>query len=115
MFGGRWVSADTKKQLHGLYLGGCPLLRVSVGPSCAQWYTPGSYRHKEMVLCVFLFVWEIKLNLESVIAVVWKAGGEGALILQVDGAFFPFSQLSLGEHLTPKLQISSAFKLEASS
>lgn len=41
-------------------------------------------------LCVFLLVWEIKLNLKSVIVVVWKEGREGALILQVDGDFFYF-------------------------
>ena len=39
------------------------------------------------VLC--LLVWEIKRNLKSVIMVVGKAGREGALILQVDGDFFP--------------------------
>lgn len=86
-----------------------------MGLLCAQWYMPGSYVHKEMGLCVFLLVWEIKLNLKSVITVVWKAGSEGALILQVDGDFFPLSQFPLGEHLTPKLQVSSAFKLETSS
>lgn len=72
---------------------------------------------REMVLvCVLCpLVWEIKRNLKSVIMVVGKAGREGALILQVDGDFFPLVQLPLGEHLAPDPEVSSAFKLEASS
>lgn len=68
-----------------------------------------------MFVCVFLLVWEIKLNLKSVIMVVWKEGREGALILQVDGDFFPLSQLPLREHHTLNPEVSCAFKLEASS
>ena len=47
--------------------------------------------------------------------VVGTAGREGALILQVDGDFFPLVQLPLGEHHAPDPEVSSAFKLEASS
>ena len=69
-------------------------------------------------VCVFVLcflVWAIKKNLKSVIMVVGKAGREGALILQVDGDFFPLVQLPLGEHHAPDPEVSSAFKLEASS
>lgn len=45
-------------------------------------------RNGSVCMCVFLLVWEIKLNSKSVIMVVWKEGREGALILQVDGDFF---------------------------
>ena len=68
-----------------------------------------------MCVCVFLLVWEINLNLKSVIMVVWKAGREGALILQIDGDFFPLTHLPLGEHHAPNPEVSCAFKLEASS
>lgn len=77
------------------------------------------WTRREMVLvcvCVLcLLVWAIKRNLKSVIMVVGKAGREGALILQVDGDFFPLVQLPLGEHHAPDPEVSSAFKLEASS
>lgn len=69
-------------------------------------------------VCVFVLcflVWAIKKNLKSVIMVVGKAGRDGALILQVDGDFFPLVQLPLGEHHAPDPEVSSAFKLEASS
>lgn len=73
-------------------------------------------RRETVLVCVLcLLVWEIKRNLKSVIMVVGKAGREGALILQVDGDFFPLVQLPLGEHHAPDPEVSSAFKLEASS
>lgn len=91
-----------------------------MGLSCVQ---NGIFRElcaqRETVLyvcvCVFLLVWEINLNLKSVIMVVWKAGREGALILQIDGDFFPLTQLPLGEHHAPNPEVSSPFKLEAAS
>ena len=86
---------------------------------CAEWHiqrTLDTKRDGPLYVCVLcLLVWAIKKNLESVIMVVGKAGREGALILQVDGDFFPLVQLPLGEHHAPDPEVSSAFKLEASS
>lgn len=67
-----------------------------------------------LCVCVFLLVWEIKLNLKSAIMVVWKEGRERVLILQADEDFFP-SQLPLGDYHAPDLEVSSAVQLEASS
>lgn len=70
-----------KEQLPCLCLDSCLPLRVIVGLLyvCISVYVRElcMQRNGSVCMCVFLLVWEIKLNSKSVIMVVWKEGREG--------------------------------------